>query len=340
MYNSAKRLYLKNSICFICDPHITNINPPSRVDNYRETIFNKLEWIAKYSEEHYNSTKYIFAGDVFHGNIDRAFLNEMLSFFNYWCNHNGNAGTYFISGNHDLPMGSLSYYNRSSLCTLESAGIMKRLDTLSVLSKIKDNNLDVFGTKAIIIGFDYGITEDEFLQRYDKYLCDNFDKIKILVCHKYLNDGKAVEIITEKTLKYFNFAILGHDHMEYEDVEIAGCVVKRLGNISRMTSATEDRLREDTYVLYFVLDDETGTFEFEKVKIECDGEKFNDGVLSLVSEHKRDMKTLDDILNRVDSSVVGGETDSIETILSQMEIDKDLKLKFLDIYKSLKNEEK
>lgn len=52
-------------IGFVGDPHLSDVAPLSRIDNYTEAILNKLIYICDYANKN-NLSSLVLLGDIFH----------------------------------------------------------------------------------------------------------------------------------------------------------------------------------------------------------------------------------------------------------------------------------
>ena len=52
-------------LVYICDTHFANKPPLNRIDDYNDSIFNKLEYVLKYCKKN-NINRLNHGGDLFH----------------------------------------------------------------------------------------------------------------------------------------------------------------------------------------------------------------------------------------------------------------------------------
>lgn len=105
---------------FAGDLHIADKAPSGRVDNYMDTILNKLEYIRALAAE-YGRCQVFFTGDIFHikhpNRVSHHLVQELIYMFNTFPNT-----VHVIPGNHDLGPAGLASLPNQPLGVLEKAG--------------------------------------------------------------------------------------------------------------------------------------------------------------------------------------------------------------------------
>lgn len=209
-------------IGFVGDLHLNTATPKSRIDNYPETLVEKLESLRILCLN--NDIKYlVFLGDIFHKPAQPvSFIYQVLQKFLDF--KNSGIQCYAISGNHDISFESLDTLSKSAL------GILFEVNALVPFSDIY-----VKGTRTPvhIKGFHY--TEEPTEP-------DDFTYYNIMVAHMFYEFDLSKESLNKEDLARlkYNMVVLGHDHTPYDlltEDTISGKVrVVRPGSFSRGTS--------------------------------------------------------------------------------------------------------
>ena len=280
-------------IYFVGDVHLQEQSPISRKDSYPTSILNKLTEIGNLVREN-NIEAVIFSGDIFSTSAItlKYFKRCVKAFRDIPC------PCYSIIGNHDIPRNNLDLMEDSPLDLLFSVGVLKHLDTLE------------YGD-VVIKGIDY---TKELVGPEDT------TKYNILVAHRYFNtplfgaDSISPEDLV--ALKY-NMIFLGHAHDEYEDLNVGGTILYRIGSLSRGTKANSQLYRENIYILEL----DTLTKTYKKIKVPClpINEAFKDRIF--IEKQEEINKKLDDILVKFEFN----QDESIYDYLDKLEVDNSIK---------------
>jgi len=110
---------------FACDFHCSDNPPSSRIDNYRDSILNKVEWIVDKVIEY--DGYFVFLGDWFHRkkpeHVSHFLVNRLISILKKL----PSGKSFAILGNHDIfPVDSQDAF-KSPIHTLHQAGLIKLL---------------------------------------------------------------------------------------------------------------------------------------------------------------------------------------------------------------------
>lgn len=197
--------------CFICDMHITS-SAPFRTGNPVEDIIAKLSWVVGYCNS--NSAQLLIGGDIF----DKPTVTYEV--FTKVCNvfKKCNLPPVVIWGNHDQLFRSDENNVKCSLEAAISLGVFRSIEA-------------PYPTKVEYP--DCYLTSDKVLL--------NQDKPQILMFHGFFNvkDGKHsfymddLAGVTSPTL-----VLLGHDHVEYDPVQIGSVTIYRIGSLFRNRRVT------------------------------------------------------------------------------------------------------
>lgn len=222
------------------DIHFSATSPSSRIDDYPNTIIEKMNWIRQYCS--LNGIQDVFLlGDVFHTvNQPTKYVNKIVDLF-YSFKRKG-ITVYTIIGNHDVPKEKIDLVEDTPLGTLLNAGLVLHLKKEHFLV-------------PTVVGVDYG-------KRPEK--AEN--NTSILLGHHFYNNpfGKEHDNITKEDVASLGYrmVILGHDHNVYPVEDVNGCKVVRFGALSRGTSHYHHLLRSIQ-----ILDLNLETFRFKTVEV-------------------------------------------------------------------------
>jgi len=208
----------------ISDLHLTDTTPISRTDNYVSAQIQKLLFIQALSIEN-NNCPILCAGDVF----DYWKASPQLLLMAY-TNLPHNLIT--IPGQHDLPMHSLAYYEKSALAVIEAATNTQVLSNTAITK----NNL-----------FIHGLPFGE-LNKFNLSDMTNDGTTKILILHELTWQGKAPSwdkkgmtdlLLLDKFGSYFDLILVGDNHSGFVTKQNDSIVVNP-GSMMRKTSDQEN----------------------------------------------------------------------------------------------------
>lgn len=230
-------------VVFIGDPHLNDVTPSSRRDDYSQSILDKFREIYKLVSP---DDKIIIEGDLWHrtSGISLKYINKVVEVLKE-CP----CEIYSIIGNHDIPYERLDEISGTPMGLCFKTGIVKHLKELELS--------DVF-----IQGVDYG-----------QPIPDNIhpEKYSVLVAHKFYEDTlvgfvKEGEALTESDAMNLGYSsyVLGHDHSYHEPVNINSTTIYRHGSLSRGSSHTSN-LERDIKVL--MLDCNTKKFKEQVIQV-------------------------------------------------------------------------
>lgn len=207
---------------FVGDLHLNSSTPKSRIDNYPETLLEKLESLRVLCL-HNDIKNLVFLGDIFHKPAQPiSFVYQVLQKFLEFKSSGINC--YAISGNHDIAYESLDTLSKSAL------GILFEVNALSPFSDIF-----ITGTKTPvhIKGYHYSEVPEE---------PSDFSSYNIMVAHMFYEFDLSKESLKKEDLSRlkYNMLVLGHDHTPYdlltEDTTSGKVRIVRPGSFSRGTA--------------------------------------------------------------------------------------------------------
>lgn len=225
---------------FIGDIHGKPHCPLSRLCDYNEDLFKKLEWIRDYCNDNHVQT-IVHLGDIY--DKPEASDEWKNKFIRIWKEYNGNFYS-IIGKSHDLFYNTEQSFSKTCLYNLELSGVLK------VLREPID-----FGD-AILYPLSMHIdkAKEELKHLNTLEMLHNVSKNVILLAHQFYDwslDKRAG--FTKEELQQLDFKcslILGHDHRQHEDVNINNVIVRRPGSLMR-TELSETTISQKPRVLLY-----------------------------------------------------------------------------------------
>lgn len=274
-----------SKVIFICDPHISDITPSSRRDDYPQAILNKFNELKKICEE--QSIDYlVMEGDVFHrpSGLSLRWLNLFVDCFKSFP-----CPLYSIVGNHDIPWERLEEVQNTTL------GLFFKTNVIHHLEELKFDD-------CVIKGYDYGQQE----QNAPK------DLFSICVSHIFYEDTlsefiKPSEKLTSQQIQSlgYNAYVLGHDHSYHDPIQVGNSMIYRQGAFSRGSSHTSNRTRDIKALLF----DSTDKSFKEVIVPSASAEEIYDPTVllrdekTIESQREYAKMTMDEILKNMDFSI-------------------------------------
>ncbi len=224
-------------ILFFTDTHIKSRNPSSRIDNYEQSLYKKIEEIRDISIDE-NVDVILHGGDLF-DKADVA-IKTASKFGNLLQTFKKNI--YIISGNHDI-----YGYNPKSI----DRSMMGLFDSLDVLKLIEEGKPLIFeknGLKVQISGQPYvnDIDSSDKSHYYPKRL-DGVD-YHILVIHSFLLYKKFIDNVEYTLIDQImdtdcDIVLSGHYHSGFKTVKVNEKYFANPGSIARMTNTESEKNR-------------------------------------------------------------------------------------------------
>ena len=253
------------SLYFLTDLHITSSTPSSRVDDYADAIFKKVEFVFNEAASHGGIV--VIGGDIFHTPTQPDFIKSR---FIELCNMYP-VDIYSIWGNHDLLYYNFDFADRCSLELLFKCGALKRL-----------------GEEPVDLGNGWRISGQTLL----KGLPDVPDKT-LVFSHCYFTQHFTDKLfLTEGEVESSkaHAIFMGHDHTQYPLLDISGTTLVRPGSVSR-GAANKDN--ESKIPSYAVFDFQTGLARYCAIPHKPFSEVFREKAEDIIS--KREVVTFEDV---------------------------------------------
>ena len=231
-------------LLYFTDTHIRDNNPKYRIDNYSESLKNKLQEIAALVDA-FSIDYLLHGGDLFDLPWPTAKAVQMtIDFFEQI-----KVPIYMVSGNHDLVGQNLSSLENTLLWFLARRGLFRLLSPgEKIYLKRSGFTLQLSGQH-----FDYNIDNENRVSAYcvDKKNCD----LAIHMVHGMLLPKPfspyvpATRISQVAPYTEADFTLCGHAHLGYSAVEIDGKIFINPGAISRILALEWELVRVPQVVL-------------------------------------------------------------------------------------------
>jgi exonuclease SbcD len=240
------------------DIHISDTNPHSRIDDFRETIFDKLEQLKKAANK-LKVDAVLLTGDLY--NLKNPVKNshdlnrELITLFKEF-----KCPVYTIPGNHDLTADDLDTLSLQPISVLFASGTVINLAKEPVVLSKK-------GLKVSLVGIPY-----QKQPRLDRASFPDKGDAHAQICVMHLYAGpKPGKMHKERLYGYGELAVLGADvyvlgHYHFDQGiqwENKQCFLN-LGSISRGT-LTDERVDHQPKFGFIKI-----SHENEEIKIEAD----------------------------------------------------------------------
>lgn len=290
-------------ILFFCDLHLTEKKPCNRLDDYSETVLNKISNLATYAHEN-GVEKVIMGGDIFHSvEVSNDYQNKIISVFKQFP-----CPVYTVIGNHEVPYKNPELIKRSPLGVLFNSGVLHHLKYLTTLDGATITGLDYFPQKALMIPACVG------------------SGWNILVAHSFFEQGHK-ESLSKSDVESFDVVLLGHDHNSYPATTFGKTTVIRPGALSRgMLSEQEFRRVPVALIL------DTATREITSIVVPH--EEADKVFLKEVMEERKANRGIEDFVTALTEDKVD-KTLSLTSVVSSLTQEDDVKDRVLEIYRNL-----
>lgn len=306
-------------LAIIGDVHQSDVAPTSRTDDYRETIFGKLDFIKDTCNRRQVDVS-VFLGDIFHRknpNLNShdmvRRLIEVLSQFT--------SKVLEVPGNHDISMTSKNLF-KQPLAVLEEAGV------ISVLGYPYSKNF-CFSTDVFdVYGLGYSDNNDKLNENYFSINDEIIDqqKCNILCIHQMLlPDGEQFfgDFLNFGDLAQFDFDIVccGHYHPGFNPtvIEKYGKLFINPGAISRGSLDVHNLDKEPSFLILDISAKNKITWETVVIPHEPSNKVFDMQKVNRSLVAKEDIErfttSLKDVVDeQVDISSVDGLLSVLNTI--------------------------
>jgi len=215
----------EDKVLFVGDIHFNSVPPLSRIDDYSQACIKKMENIKQLCiEKDYKLV--IFTGDIFHRTLQPfSYMYQVISSFEEF--HKSKIKAYTIFGNHDLP------YEKVENIVKTPLGVLLQTNYLKPFNEI---NLLIGEGKVCIKGIHYP----------DDIPKSEVGGLNICVAHRFYNYSFSESTLKKVDIKNlgYDYYILGHDHVPYNDIVEENQVIVRPGALLRGTKHEYNLSRE------------------------------------------------------------------------------------------------
>lgn len=299
------------------DIHVSDVNPPSRLDNFKEAVFEKIAQMRGACKK-LNADAALIAGDLY--NIKNPArnshtLNQQLiaEFKQFPC------PIYMIEGNHDLTA------NRLDSIKDQPLGVLFEDKTLL---RLRHEIIEKNGVKVSLVGVPF--TEELVLEALKIPEKNNDIKVQICLMHLYasMRPGmlfkERIYGYDELTILSPDIFVLGHYHVDQGIEEINGKHFISLGSMSRGTIAEENIDHQPQLGFIRISVDDEGNVEKVirsiKLRIKPAGEVFD---MAKKAEEKKESEDIKLFVEKLAEETVGVTVDKgdvFDNILEKMKV--------------------
>ncbi|CDZ74942.1 DNA repair exonuclease [Peptoniphilus sp. ING2-D1G] len=236
-------------ILYFTDTHIRATNPKNRLDNFFETLKNKINEVADISIKE-NVDFVLHGGDLFdRPDTSISIVNEFAKIFQKF-----KAPIYMISGNHDIFGHNYKTLNRTMLGLLDSFNIIKLVNDKKII-------LEKDGTKVQLTSNPFFAGIDDEANRYKYIVSDRNPYIdyQIHMTHGFLIDKPFLKnvphtIISDLLDTKADITLGGHYHFGFKTQEINGKYFINPGALVRISNSISEINRRPKIVILELTD--------------------------------------------------------------------------------------
>lgn len=302
------------------DIHISDTNPRSRIDDFRETMLGKLTQMGKACQK-LSVDAALIAGDLFNlknparnsHELNRELVNVFKEF---------GCPVYMIEGNHDLTGNNLESLKRQPLGVLFAD---------KTLIQLRSTIIEKEGTRVSLVGVPYSEPFD-----LDKVSIPSKEGCIAQIClmHIYASPTPGMlfkdQIYGYRELMHLSpdIFVLGHYHIDQGIVCEGGKHFINIGSMSRGSIADEDMEHHPQIGFIRITKDEDKidiTAQSIRLKVKQASEIFN---LEKRAEEKQELKDIEVFVDKLSSEVTSlpdqQDGDLVPTIES-MDVPREIK---------------
>lgn len=306
-------------VLYFSDVHIMGVSPASRIDNFPETILNKLIEVREIGARE-GVDAFLCGGDLFDSpNCPTWMVYKLVEIFKTYP-----APIYGIVGNHDIYGWELKSIDRSQIGVLIAAGVYKSLDLMPATEQLKIGRFDITGgpldnKDASIDSLFRFVDANEDPDRISIHLIHH----SILPSSRYLQGGIRVEDIDPAV--NLDLLLVGHVHMGYgEHVSAGGTCVYNAGSLARVTRDENGYVNDQVKILLIqdAPDKETGTkFTTSEVFLKTSrplSEVFKQSGRADLVQARPNLGSLLSGVNLTNFKSVSGNNDAVQLLMNNL----------------------
>lgn len=292
------------------DCHLSDRPPASRIDDYKQSIFEKLDQIYQMAEER-ECNAILDAGDFFHVKAPTKNSHELTG--EVATQHNKyKVPVYSIIGNHDVLHGNAIAVHKQPLGVLFQTNTFHRL-------------VDTTFGDVRVIGIDYSLDSNDELK---KRCVKGDEKILIAVFH-----GNVSELSLFPSEKFYSFRglsqldpdvwILGHIHKDQGIHKINDRYFISPGAVSR-GALTYDEITRNPKIGYLEIDTDSGEIKAEEIdlKVKDSSEVFD---LEVSKKKKEEDGSIDEFIQSLVSIKDESPEDKLNKTIETMGLAKEVR---------------
>lgn len=315
------------------DIHISDTNPRSRIDNFKESILDKLEQVKKAAVK-LRADAVLLTGDLY--NLKNPSKNshdlnrELISLFRSF-----KCPVYSIPGNHDLTADDIDTIDLQPISVLFASGAVINLSIKPIVLQKKDLKVSLVG-----IPYKKEIHLDT-LKLPPKGDCN----AQVCVMHIYAGP-EAGKMYKERLYGYGELGaleadvfVLGHYHFD-QGVQWAGkkCFIN-LGSISRGTLTSERIDHQPKFGFIKVTRDEGIVADSIPLKVKPPAEIFD---LKKREEEEKESQAIEHYVEHLvaEASLADGKNGTVEDQLEKMSLEKAVRDMVLDLIREARSNRK
>ncbi len=229
---------------YLTDSHIRGSNPKSRLDNFQETLLEKLEEVNNIAMEK-NVDYILHGGDLFdRPDVSLSVINDFSRMFtNFHC------PIYIISGNHDIFGHNPKTINRTILGLLVNLGVFNLVNDRKII-------LEKDGIRVQLTGYPYTNDMDyvENIENYKVLEVEDGVDYSIHMTHGFLMDKPILKGIPHTLIEDIkdtkaDITLAGHFHLGYKTVCIDNKCFINPGALVRVSNSILEINRKPKVVI-------------------------------------------------------------------------------------------
>ena len=305
-------------ILFFTDTHIKSRNPRSRIDDYEDSIYKKIEEIREISIKK-NVDMILHGGDLFDkADVGIKTASKFGKLFQTFTKK-----IHIISGNHDI-----YGYNPNSI-DRAMMGLYNSLDVLELIEEDKTIIMEKDGLRVQISGqpYTHDIDSSDKSHYYPKRL-DNID-YHILMIHSFLLYKKFIEQIEYTLIDQImdtdcDIVLSGHYHTGFKTVKVNEKYFANPGSIARMTNTESERKRIPKVLIIELTKDDIKIEEIFLKSAKNSSEIFSDDKINPYSIKNKSLLDIKERLSKLSSNPIIDINNNLKSIGREMKIDEEI----------------
>lgn len=305
-------------ILFFTDTHIKSKNPRSRIDDYEDSIYKKIEEIREISINE-NVDVILHGGDLFDkADVGIKTASRFGKLFQTFPKK-----VFIISGNHDI-----YGYNPNSI-DRAMMGLFNSLDVLELIEEGKPVIIEKDGLKVQISGqpYTHDIDSSDKSHYYPKRL-DDVD-YHILMIHSFLLYKKFIEQIEYTLIDQImdtdcDIVLSGHYHTGFKTVKVNEKYFSNPGSIARMTNTESERKRIPKVLLIELTKEEINISDIYLKSAKKSEEIFSEKQVNPYSIKSKSLLDIKEKLSKLSSNPIIDINNNLKNIGKEMKIDEDI----------------